>query len=247
MALRVNPMRVGQAAFLKALTSDGIDAQPGMFPESVRIRGSARIDTLTGFDEGWFSVQDESAMAVTDLLAPQSGESILDLCAAPGGKTTHMAERMRDEGRIIACDVSEGRLRQIRESADRLGLDIIETWRITTDGDNVPEGPFDAVAVDAPCSNTGVIGKRPEVRWRLRPEDLVELPGIQGMLLRTAASRVRPGGRLVYSTCSIDQAENGDVVAAFLESQPDFTLEREQPAVPGRPGDGGYAALLRRQ
>jgi 16S rRNA (cytosine967-C5)-methyltransferase len=247
MALRVNPLRVSRDAFLAALRAQRVAAWEGMSPESVRLAESTRIDTLPGFGEGWFSVQDEASLVPTRLLEPQAGEQILDLCAAPGGKSTHMAELMGDQGRVVACDVGSGRTRLIRQSTERLGLSSIETHTVQDDGTNVPEGPFDAAIVDAPCTNTGVLGKRPEVRWRLTPVDFTELADIQSRILLTAASRVKPGGRLVYSTCSIDEHENESIVRAFVEANPDWSLERDLRSVPGRPGDGGYAALLRRR
>jgi 16S rRNA (cytosine967-C5)-methyltransferase len=244
LSLRINATRTTREAFLDQLRQAGIEALPGGFAEAVRLRESARVTSLPGFHEGAFSVQDESAMAITDLLDPQPGESILDLCAAPGGKSTHCAERMRNSGSVAACDLGAARLHAIQQSAERLGLAIIETHSIRDDGTGIPEGPFDAAIVDAPCSNTGVLGKRPEARWRLSAADFAELPGIQSTLLARGADRVRPGGRIVYSTCSIDPAENDDVVRQFLAATPGFSLAKERRSIPGRPGDGGYAALL---
>jgi 16S rRNA (cytosine967-C5)-methyltransferase len=246
LSLRTNLLHCDRDQLMKSLQKAGLSVSPGIWPESVRLAETTRIDALPGFAEGWFSVQDESAMSVIDLLNPQPGESVLDLCSAPGGKTTHAAERMRDRGRIVACDIGAGRLKSVRESAERLGLSRIETVALAKDGSGVPDEVFDAALVDAPCSNTGVLGKRPEVRWRLTPEDFEELRELQLRLLRTAAERVRPGGRLVYSTCSIDPSENEGVVRSFLDGSPGISLVSERVAVAGRPGDGGYAVLLRR-
>ncbi|MBX3441720.1 MAG: hypothetical protein KF774_04875 [Planctomyces sp.] len=245
MTLRVNALRTTRDGFLAALTKAGVAAAPGRFAESVRLAGTQRIAALPGFDEGWFSVQDESATAIVDLLALQPGEAVLDLCSAPGGKATHAAERMQDQGRVVACDVGAARLWAVRESARRLGLTCIETAEVGETGEGVPAGPFDAAIVDAPCSNTGVLGKRPEVRWRLQDKDFQELPEKQFALLMSAAERIRPGGRLLYSTCSIDAAENEAVVRRFLGTSSRFALTRELQSLPGRPADGGYAALLK--
>jgi 16S rRNA (cytosine967-C5)-methyltransferase len=206
------------------------------------------IRDLPGYAQGWFTVQDESAMCVASAVAPAPGSRVLDLCAAPGGKTTHLAELMRNQGRIIACDVDDDRLRTVNELGRRLGIEIIETHRLCPEKNDEPlAGPFDAVLVDVPCSNTGVLGRRPEVRWRLRPSEFGHLATLQTRLLRQAAERVKPGGAVVYSTCSIEPDENRKVVEAVLHALPDLVLEADEEQVPGRPADGGYLARLRRR
>src|SRR5947209_3016944 len=147
-----------------------------------------------------------SAMEVGTALNPQRGWRVLDLCAGPGGKTTHLAELMNNEGHILACDIDERRLQPLNESCARLGLTCIET-KVLTD-DEPPPGPSDAVLVDVPCSNTGVLGRRPEARWRLKPGDFRHLTRLQANLLVKACERVRAGGVVVYSTCSIEPEEN---------------------------------------
>ena len=204
-----------------------------------------RIDRLPGFNEGWFVVQDESAQRVAELLAPQPGETILDLCSAPGTKTTHLAELMRNQGRIIATDASAERLKRVDENCRRLGITIVETKAISTEGMDLPEGPFDAILIDAPCSNTGVLGKRPDARWRIQEDDLEELSRIQLRLLLAAADRLRPGGRIVYSTCSIEPEENSAVLEAAGHFRQKLKLEVMNEIVPGRPADGGFQSLLR--
>ncbi|MCA9098369.1 MAG: hypothetical protein KDA36_08285, partial [Planctomycetaceae bacterium] len=153
-----------------------------------------------------------------------------------------VAELMEDRGRILATEVSEERCGSIRENVARLGLTSVEVRHIERVSD--VEGDFDAVLIDVPCSNTGVLGKRPEARWRIRPEDLEELPRIQTGILNAAAKRVVPGGRLVYSTCSIEPEENQEVVRRFLEYHPEWRLESEEEYLPREGGDGGYQALL---
>ena len=187
-------------------------------------------------------------MRVAQALAPAPGSTVLDLCAAPGGKTTHLAELMGNQGRIVACDVDEQRLATVLELCRRLGVSIVEPVRLQPGrGEEPPPGPFDAVLVDVPCSNTGVLGRRPEVRWRLRPEDLRHLVTLQTKLLLQAGERVRPGGEIVYSTCSIEPEENRQVVEAVLRGMRELELEAEEEQVPGRPADGGYWARLRRR
>ena len=186
-------------------------------------------------------------MRVASALAPEPGSRVLDMCAAPGGKTTHLAELMRNQGQIIACDVDEHRLQTVAELSRRLGVTIVETRLLNARGhEEPPTGPFDAILVDVPCSNTGVLGRRPEVRWRLKPEDFRRLVPLQTKLLIQAGERIRPGGAIVYSTCSIEPEENRQVVRNVLQALPDLEREAEEEQVPGKPADGGYWARLRR-
>jgi 16S rRNA (cytosine967-C5)-methyltransferase len=248
LTLRCNPLRIERGAFLEALAKAGLAAEAGDHPQAVRLREPVAIRDVPGYAEGWFVVQDESAMRVATALNPAPGSSVLDLCAAPGGKTTHLAELMGDRGHILACDTDGQRLQSVRTLAERLGLGCIETFALGRGAEeSIPPGPFDAVLVDVPCSNTGVLGRRPEVRWRLKPDDLGELVQRQTRLLRLAAERVRPGGAVVYSTCSIEPEENRGVVDAVVQAVPGMRVEAEEWAVPGRPADGGYWAKLRRE
>lgn len=207
------------------------------------------VGDLPGFARGWFTVQDRTAMAAAVLLAPQPGERILDLCAAPGGKTTHLAELGGPEAEIVAVDRDPERLRKVTETRDRLGLGNIRV--VAADG-RLPEtdlgGPFDAVLLDAPCSNTGVLSKRVEVRHRVDPAAVAGLAAVQRELLLSAAGRLTAGGRIVYSTCALLPEENREVVESLLAARKELTLAAERETRP-RSGyaDGGYLALLRRE
>jgi 16S rRNA (cytosine967-C5)-methyltransferase len=263
--LRCNPLRIDRPAFLDALKQAGIAAEPGMpfLPpplrgrvgvggaQAVRLLESAPIRELPGYAEGWFTVQDESAMQAAEALAPAPGSRVLDLCAAPGGKTTHLAELMNNQGQIIACDVDPGRLETVRELCRRLGVTIVQTQLLASRGrehsEDPPAGPFEYILVDVPCSNTGVLGRRPEARWRLGPADFAHLVPLQTKLLIQAAERIRPGGTIVYSTCSIELEENRQVVDNVLLAMPDLELEADRNQAPGQPADGGYWARLRRK
>jgi 16S rRNA (cytosine967-C5)-methyltransferase len=173
---------------------------------------------------------------------------VLDMCAAPGGKTTNIAELMRNQGEIIACDTDARRLQHLVETSERLGLSIITPQVLDAKRhEPPPRGPFDAVLVDVPCSNTGVLGRRPEVRWRLKPAEGPHYARLQTKLLLQACERVRPGGTVVYSTCSIEPEENQQVVHGVLRAMPEFTLESEAESIPGLPADGGYWARLARK
>src|SRR5262249_30080220 len=180
--------------------------------------------------------QDESSMKVATALNPRPGMTVLDLCAAPGGKTTHLAELMKNRGRIVACDVDARRLKTLTSLCQRLGVTCVEPVTLAKD-EEPPPGPFDAALVDVPCSNTGVLGRRPEARWRLKPDNLTRLVQLQTKLLLQAADRVRPGGAVVYATCSIEPEENQGVVRAALKGLKDYSLEAEEESSPGRPGD----------
>jgi 16S rRNA (cytosine967-C5)-methyltransferase len=246
--LRCNVLRTSREDFRAALHRAGASAELGEHLQAIRLGAHASVRDLPGYAEGWFSVQDESAMRVASALAPEPGSRVLDLCAAPGGKTTHLAELMGNQGQILACDVDDRRVATLGELCRRLGVTIVETRRLQPErSEEPPAGPFDAVLVDVPCSNTGVLGRRPEARWRLKLADLRKLVPLQTRLLLQAGERARPGGAIVYSTCSIAPEENGQVVRAVLRIMPDLVLEAEEEQIPGQPADGGYWARLRRK
>jgi 16S rRNA (cytosine967-C5)-methyltransferase len=244
LCLRVNRLRTDRNSLIAELHEAGISSEPGALEESIRVSESTAVSQLPAMIEGRASVQDESAMWSARLLNPQPGERVWDVCAAPGGKTTHLAELAYDQAAIVATDVSPERLARVREACDRLRIRSVETRSIGKQGHDMPDGPFDAVLLDVPCSNTGVMGKRPEVRWRLKSNDFRELTALQSKLLVAAADRVRSGGRLVYSTCSIDPSENHEQVQSFLAAHLEWRLDRDMHHAPGIPCDGGYAALL---
>ena len=172
--------------------------------------------------EGWVYWQDEASQIVAHALNAQAGERILDLCAAPGSKTTHIAA-LQPQASVVACDIHETRLRLIAEAANRQGLSNIELRHLDAT-ETLPFAPasFDRVLVDAPCSGTGTLRRNPEIRWRIRHSDLQELATRQAAILRQAAKAVKPDGRLIYSTCSIERAENEEVVAAFAVKHTQF-------------------------
>jgi 16S rRNA (cytosine967-C5)-methyltransferase len=250
--LRINPARGDRANVLTQLATAGIEATAGEWPESVRLADTVSAERLPGLDTGEYSIQDEAAMSAARLLEPQAGERLLDLCAAPGGKATHLAELTGDGARIVACDVDSERLEMVHRNVRRLGLKGIETRLLARtsalplQGEDWPAESFDGVLLDVPCSNTGVMGKRPEARWRLRVTEFAELAELQGGLLDRAARLTRPGGRIVYSTCSIEPEENEVVVAAFLARAAGWRLVREVAWLPGEPTDGAYQARLER-
>jgi 16S rRNA (cytosine967-C5)-methyltransferase len=209
-------------------------------PHSVfEMQGHPPLPTLGSFQDGWFYVQDPSTLLALRQLDPQPGETILDLCAAPGGKTCFIAERMRNQGRVVARDVQPERLKLLEENCRRLGVTCVEI--------SSAPGSFDRILVDAPCSNTGVIRRRVDLRWRIQPQEIERLSQTQASLLSQAATELKPGGRLVYSTCSFEPEENKEVVRAFLKSHTNFELENDRQLFPfANETDGAYVASLRR-
>ncbi len=244
--IRTNKLHNDRESYRLRLAAELIDAEPGEHPQSLRLLEHHGIRSLPGYDDGDFAVQDHSSLLPATALAPQPGNRILDLCSAPGGKTTHLAELMDNRGSIIACDIDPKRLETVTALCQRMRIKGVETVRLK-EFDEPPRGPFDGVLVDVPCSNTGVLGRRPEVRWRLKPGEFEYLIRLQTRLLVWAAERVKPRGVIIYSTCSIDPDENNGVVSAVLRGFRGLTLEAEHTSIPGQPSDGGYWARLRKQ
>ena len=201
------------------------------------------LGKLGSFQQGLFYIQDPSTLLAVRELNPQPGETILDLCAAPGGKLTYLAQRMRNTGRLVAHDTSPDRLQLIEENCARLGVTIAQPVLPST-LDPRPS-TFDRVLVDAPCSNTGVMRRRVDLRWRIRPEEIDRLRATQLDLLLQAAAHLKPGGTLVYSTCSLEPEENENVVREFLSRELWFQLESQRELIPFADGtDGAYVARL---
>jgi 16S rRNA (cytosine967-C5)-methyltransferase len=243
--IRVNKLHNDRETYRLRLAASLIDAETGEHPQSLRFPEHHAIRELPGYDDGDFAVQDHSSMLVASALGVQPGMRVLDLCAAPGGKTTHLAELMDNRGVITACDTDPKRLETVTTLCQRLGIKGVRTAVVQENGEP-PQGPFDAALVDVPCSNTGVLGRRPEVRWRLKPNEFEFLIRLQTRLLFQALDRVKSGGVVVYSTCSIEPDENENVVKGVLRGMRNVKLEAEHHSVPGKPSDGGYWARLRK-
>jgi 16S rRNA (cytosine967-C5)-methyltransferase len=224
-----------------------LDADNAVLPVTIRpnpLKGGGPLDVEGDpaadprFAEGCFTVQDETSMKVAPMLDPKPHERVLDLCAAPGGKTTHLAELLGGKGAVVAVDLPD-RIGLVAESAKRLGLGNIEC--VAGDGATVTfREPFDAILIDAPCSNTGVLARRPDVRWRLREKDIAGAVALQKRLLENAARLLKPGGRLVYSTCSLEPEEN-------RIDLPGVRVLREESTLPTDRHSGGYQALARKE
>jgi len=228
LTLRANTLKISRDDLLSLLAERGHEGRPTLFsPFGVHLSRTAHPSTLPGFEEGLFTVQDESSQLATMFLAPRPGESILDLCAAPGGKATHLAQMMENRGSILACDRDEARLRRVRENSGRLGVSIIETVKLDASRPlTALEGRrFHRILLDAPCSGLGVLRRNPEAKWRLTPADAGRLASLQGAILRTAVEHLEEGGVLLYSTCSTSLEENELLVDNFVSERNDFVIE----------------------
>ena len=249
---RINQLKTTTAEVLDHWKRHQIDAvevqRDWLAPNEIFHLGALPgVHRLESFRNGWFYVQDPSTLLAPKLLAPKPGDTILDYCAAPGGKTAYLAQLTHGQSPILAYDIDEARLRLVRENCARLGLQSVKTVTAAQLMAQHQGQLFDAVLVDAPCSNTGVLRRRLDVRWRLSPEGIPSHASEQLRILTAAAGHVRQGGRLVYSTCSLEPEENREVVDAFLKNAPGFALESERTLEPTVDEvDGAYAALLSR-
>ena len=251
LLLRVNAARASVAEVLARLGDAGADAQAHANGLSVVLKGHVDLPGLAVFTEGLVQPQDAAATSVVAAADVRPGMRVLDMCAAPGTKTTHLAERMRNSGEVLAVDVGEEKLARIEDNCRRMGVTIVQTMLAGRIGPLI-ERPFDLVLVDVPCSNTGVLARRAEARWRFSADNLGRLARDQRDLLRLGAQFVRSGGTLIYSTCSLEDEENRQVVRSVASHEPTFrVIERRQirPAgaeLPTRWSDGGYFAVLKR-
>jgi 16S rRNA (cytosine967-C5)-methyltransferase len=208
------------------------------------LKSHPALNKLGSFNDGWFYLQDPSTLLAPTMLGPQPGETILDLCAAPGGKTMFIAQLMNNSGNIIASDIEPNRLRLLRENCARLGVTNVQI-PLPSIVNLQAASLFDRILVDAPCSNTGVMRRRVDLRWRIQAPEIERLRATQLGLLNQAATQLKPGGVLVYSTCSLEPEENGEVVKQFLAAHPGFKLETERQLLPFADGvDGAYVAKL---
>ncbi len=224
LSIRVNRLRTDSAGLAASLKKEGVESFPGAFhPDALRIELAGRpVTSLAAFAEGLFMVQDEAAMLVSTVAATQPGQTVLDLCAAPGGKSCHMAEMMGDRGRILACDLHPSRLDLIGQNAGRLGLTCIDTRVLDATEASSPDTTLpmaDLVLCDVPCSGLGLLARKPDIRLHADPDTLGALVETQRRILQAASERVRPGGTLVYSTCTLNPEENSRQTDAFLAEQ----------------------------
>lgn len=227
--LRVNPMKTDRESVLKQLNAEGIEANACAYaPLAIRLKGKPALAKHPLFLDGSIEVQDEGSQLLGHLLQPKRGEMVADFCAGAGGKTLLLGALMRSSGRLYAFDVSDKRLSKLKPRLARSGLSNVHPNVISSENDTKVKrlaGKFDRVLVDAPCSGLGTLRRNPDFKWRQTPAAVEELTAKQASILASASRLVKPGGRLVYATCSVLPEENEAIVAAFLAAHPEFALQ----------------------
>lgn len=246
--IRTNTLMISRKVLKEQLEQKGIAVEESRYtPEGLKILSAVNLHQLEEFQQGLFTVQDESSMLVALAAEPMPGQRVLDVCSAPGGKATHMAQLMKDDGVICACDIHQHRLDLIRENCKRLGMESVACY--LQDGTQLTKRwktPFDVVLCDVPCSGLGVLGRRPDARWSKDAADIETLCRVQKQILEQAAQLVTPGGTLIYSTCTITPEENQQMVQQFLAQHPEFYLDETLPDcwLHVEKGQEGYVQFL---
>ena len=240
-SIRTNTLRTNPEELTRLLEQEGVEVEKSsLVPEGLILKRISAYGELNAFSQGLFQVQDESSMLAAYGVKPIPGARVVDACAAPGGKTTHLAQFMGNKGEIISLDIHEHKVNLIRDNCQRLGINIVQTYPM--DARDLPErweGWADFVLVDAPCSGLGVLRRRPDARWRKTPEQIKELTDLQAVILRAASRCVKPGGVLLYSTCTLEPEENEDQVFKFIKG------DEGEACGPARPEDRFYLEDLR--
>jgi len=250
VSIRANTMKLSAKELQDVLAQEGIKTR--LNPDHDRclyVEGALDVNRSKAYRDGLYTLQNTSSMKAVELLDPKKGETLLDVCAAPGGKTTYMAELLEGTGEVIACDLHPHKIPLLEAAASRLGLGNVKAMcRDATEFCPAWEQAFDRVLADVPCSGIGVIHKKPEIKWNRKEEDIAALVEIQRQILNNAARYVKNGGILVYSTCTILQEENQTQIEAFLQDHTEFTLLEELQLLTHKTGGSGfYIAKLRKQ
>jgi 16S rRNA (cytosine967-C5)-methyltransferase len=242
ITLRVNTLMISRDELLKLLELKGSECTAGKLPDSIHVR------KFNDFSSSFYSIQDEAAQLASIKLSPKENDVVLDMCSAPGGKTTHIAGLMNNKGKIDAWDIHEHRVSLVQEMSRKLGITIIDAI-IKDATEDYPElyGKYDKILADVPCSGIGVIRKKPDIKWTRKESDIAELVGVQEKILDNAANYLKNGGTLVYSTCTVLKEENEEQIKKFLVKHKDFELVEETHLYPHKDfTDGFYIAVLRR-
>ncbi len=233
LTIRTNILKTTRSALKAALETEGAQvSETTCSPAGLDIISSPGwLRTLQAYRDGWFMVQDQAAQLISLLLAPRPGEMVLDACAAPGGKATHLAELMHDQGTVVALELDASRIAKIRENSRRLGNTIIAP--VQGDASHYHEGVFDRILIDAPCSGLGVLRRHPDGRWNKSEQTVVDHTVLQRRLLENCSVLLKPGGTLVYATCTTEPEENEDVISAFLSgARNGFMIDDPRPYLP---------------
>jgi 16S rRNA (cytosine967-C5)-methyltransferase len=237
LTLRANTLKIKRKGLIEKLKEKGLKPFPCSFSEEgILLKDPPATSDLPFLKEGFYIIQDEASQLVTAIMDPKPGERILDACAAPGGKTTHIAQRMENKGEIYDIDLTQEKLEKIKEMCRRLGIKIVKTMK----GDaarslSTPKGvKFDRILADVPCSGFGTLRRNPDLKWRKREEDIGRLAGLQSLILSNLACYLNEGGILIYSTCTVFHEENEDVVKRFLNGHPEFRLDQIHEVLPSK-------------
>lgn len=248
-AIRVNRTKITENELIKVLDDEGIKVKATDIENCLLVEGAINVKKSKAYLDGLYTLQGISSMMAVDVLAPKADEFIMDMCAAPGGKTTQIAEIMGDKGKVLAFDIHPHKIDLIKAAAERLGLYSVEA-KLGNSAVFIEEyaQKADRVLVDAPCSGIGIIHKKPDIKWQRVEEDIEELVKIQRDILETSSKYVKSGGVLVYSTCTILKEENQEQVQKFLENNPDFELEEERQIQTYQKGGNGFyiAKMIRK-
>ena len=244
--IRPNTLKISMQELITKLYENKIEIETIQDEPVLRIKSPSLVSQLPGFNEGLFVVQDLTASLPVKLFNPKQGWKILDMCAAPGGKTTQLAEVTNDSAQIIATDIDSERLTKLKENITRLGMKSVQVLKY----EKISDMKFDGILLDVPCSNTGVLAKRIETRFRIEPNTIREITAIQAEILDKASAMLNSSGTICYSTCSIQNEENSKVVHDFLKKHKEFALISEKLVLPSAEGfdhDGGYSAVFARK
>ena len=226
--IRINKLKTNKKELKEKLDERKIKYLEGSLEDFLVLKKVKNIENIDLFKEGFFTVQDEGAGLIVDVLAPKEGECILDACSSPGGKTTYIAEKMKNKGKIKAWDIHEHRVKLVQNAAKRLGINIIQAkTQDATEFNQDLVGKFDKILLDVPCLGLGVIKRKPDIKWKRKKEDIEEITKIQKAILNNCSKYLKKNGELVYSTCSILKEENEDIVDGFLKENSRFEFCKE--------------------
>jgi 16S rRNA (cytosine967-C5)-methyltransferase len=232
LTLRVNTLKLDRDQLMDRLCREGLAVSPTSHsPHGIVLENPPPVSEIPLLESGYYQIQDEASQLIALLVNPQPGETVLDACAAPGAKTTHLGQLMANRGRIIALDIDEAKLRRLRESGRRMGVTNVTVLR--RDARRPPSlidgKPFDAILLDLPCTGWGTIRRNPDIKWRTGPGDPIRLASLQRSILDNMAGFLREGGRLVYSTCTVYEEENENVIEGFLAQHKAYSLDHWRP------------------
>ncbi|NLY47151.1 MAG: 16S rRNA (cytosine(967)-C(5))-methyltransferase RsmB [Tissierella sp.] len=225
--IRVNTLMISKKELISKLSNKGVKLKEALYADDCLIIDE--VNNITGlqeFKDGLFTIQDESSMLVAQVMNPREGAVVLDVCSAPGGKSTHMAQYMNNKGKIISRDIFDHKIRLVEENSKRLGIEIINVENYDAlDKDQGLIGKVDYLLLDAPCSGLGLIRRKPEIKWNRSQEDIGNLSKLQYDIIENVKDYIKPGGALLYSTCTIEKDENINIINRFIKENPDFKLE----------------------